>query len=436
MFLSKGKAALHLRVSTAVVAAGLGLAALHRAAAQAPPRAPQEAQRPADEPPKEGRQPPTDAPGPAGAREDVRVGGQPDLPPEVRQALQSNARAFAPIALTLVTRRSLPEPRSQLAQELLTGNGDGFLKPWTEEYLSQDGLCYTRGASGDPPRSWRSELSCDGKCVYQGQPSDSPPSVSIMPLDKAKDKWWWVRWYLGGDHYFHMIGIEPPATVKALAEGPRSEVLHLLEEKGRVTEAREERVAGEEQFVVELLSGGKKHRFWLDRSLGHAVRRHEVRAASGELGVVIENSDFIQLTDPELWLPRHCRCEWHTSPVPTMGWKQFAREPAVVADVQATRLERLRVDPGRFTLDHTKPGTHVVDYGLPGAEKAPDGIHYVVPEAPASVEAVAQAGQPGKGPVPRRRHVSLWIVAGLFAVGALAGALALVRRRRQRSKTS
>jgi hypothetical protein len=169
-------------------------------------------------------------------------------------------------------------------------------------------------------------------------------------------------------------------------------------------------------------------------SLGHAVRRHEVWAASGELGVVTENSDFIKLTGPELWLPRHCRAEWHTSLLPGMGWKEFTREPAVVVNIQATRLERSGVDPGTFTLDHTKPGMDVVDYGLPGAEKAPDGIHYTVPADPANAAEAVPAAQRGQDRAPPRRHVSLWIAAGLFAAGALAGALALLRRRRQPGK--
>ncbi len=59
-----------------------------------------------------------------------------------------------------------------------------------------------------------------------------------------------------------MIGIEPPVTVKESGESPRSEVLHLLEGDGRVLGCRKEAVSGSaEQVVVELLSGGKKHRF-------------------------------------------------------------------------------------------------------------------------------------------------------------------------------
>jgi hypothetical protein len=195
-------------------------------------------------------------------------------------------------------------------------------------------------------------------------------------------------------------------------------------------------VAGAEHFVVELLSGGKKHRFWLDPALGHAVRRHEVRTDSGALAVVSENSDFVKLTDPEIWLPRRCRAEWHTWPW-VKDKEPPSRETALVVDIQATRLERTKIAPEKFTLKYDKPGSYISDARLPGAEKSERGrIDFIVPADPANLQEAVQAAQEGPDYVPPRRRLFLWIILGILALGAAAGAIALLRRGQHRGQTN
>jgi hypothetical protein len=373
---------------------------------------------------------------------------QAEIPPEVRQALEQNARSFAPIALTLQKQRSAPEPSSELARKII-GKYFAFDRPCTYEYLSQDGLCYARttdwvetgeripGTDKVKKRLdvKKAELSWDGKCAYQGMQNIDPPILTIVPIAKAEsDRLGRVRWYDDED-YLAMIGIAVPRFMKELPEGPRSQILHLLESDGHVTGARAEHLAdGTEHFVVELLSGEMKHRFWLDPSLGHAVRRHEVWAASGALAVVIDSSDFVKLTDPELWLPKRCHAQWHTWPL--FFPKEFTRETAVVVEIQATRLERVRVPPETFTLHYTTPGAGISDAGLPGAEQAKRGrIDYRYPADPANLEEAIRAAQEKSGYVPPRRPLFLWIIAGSIALGVAVIAIVLIRRRRGRPAT-
>lgn len=365
-----------------------------------------------------------------------------EVPPEVRQALERNGRAFAPIALTLEKQRSFPTPSA--VSKKIEAATIGFVKPCSSEYLSQDGMYYTRinvwvnsrtlipGTDKFKqelqPKS--QEMAYDGKTVRRGSPTMQPAILSIASFEKLatdgelRD----LRWY-DADDYLAMIGIAVPATMKELPEAPRSEVLRLLEGDGRVTAVRTERSeGGTDQFVVELLSGQKKHRFWLDPSLGHAVRRHEVSAAKGTLAVRIENSDFVKLTNPELWLPKHSRAEWHTWP----GINEFSPETAVVVDVRAIRLERASVPVEKFAFRYDKPGSFISDGTLPGAEKEGDGrIKYMMPAAGADLDEVIRAARERGGYVPPRRLHVVWIIAGSLVLGAAVAVVLIVRRRRR-----
>jgi hypothetical protein len=373
---------------------------------------------------------------------------QADIPPEVRQALEKNARAFAPIALMLEKRRDVLQPQTELGKNILGTYAD-FRRPCTYEYLSQDGLCYARfnnwviGGTRIPgtdrvkesvKEKWQ-ELSWDGKCVYMGAQNVQPQLLTVMPIGKVATDYAFSQasWY-DEDDYLRMTGIAVPCAMTELPEGPRSEVLHLLEGDGRVTGVQTERLDGStEHLVVDLLSGNKKHRFWLDPSRGYVVRRHEVWNASGALAVVIDNSDFVKLTDPELWLPKHCRAEWHT-------WRlwpeEFTRATAAVVDVHATRLERARVPPEKFALNYAKPGSYISDGRVPGAEKAENGrVLYRAPADPGDIEEAIRAAQEGAGYVPRRRPLVLGIIGISLALGALAIGIIVIRRRRQGRKT-
>jgi hypothetical protein len=374
---------------------------------------------------------------------------QGEIPPEVRQALERNARAFAPVALMLEKQRTPPQAPTEVTKRIL-GIFPGFLKPCTYEYLSQDGLCYARynewqestsllpgpdrGQTKLTPK-W-TELSWDGKAVFRGAESLQPKILSIVPIGKVEsDGELSISTWYRGDDYFRMIGIAVPCAMKELPEGPHSEVLRLVGGDGRVTGARTERLAGgTEHFVVDLLSGDKRHRFWLDPLLGHAVRRHEVWAASGALAVVIDNSDFVKLTGPDLWLPRHCHADWHTWPI--VADKDFTRDTTMVVDIQATRVERTRVPLEKFALKYDKPGTLISDGRLPGAEQSRDGrIDYIAPADSNNLEEAIRAGQQRSGYVPPRRPLFVWIIVGSIALGAAAGAIVLIRRRRGRPPT-
>ncbi len=62
------------------------------------------------------------------------------LPAMVRQALEGNARGFAPIALTIEKQRSFPDSQSNGAK-VFQAAFSGVLKPCTYEYRAQTGLC-------------------------------------------------------------------------------------------------------------------------------------------------------------------------------------------------------------------------------------------------------------------------------------------------------
>jgi Flp pilus assembly protein TadD len=91
------------------------------------------------------------------------------------------------------------------------------------------------------------------------------------------------------------------------------------------------------------------------------------------------------------------------------------------------------VPPGRFTLNYDKPGSHISDARIPGAENSKRGrIDYVTP---ADREEAIRAAQERSGYVPPRRPLSLWIVVGNIALAAVAGAVVLVCRSRWRPKS-
>jgi hypothetical protein len=206
-----------LVLSTGIVGAGLGLAALQPAGAKQ--------QRP--------------KPLPAEAREIIKVGAQTEIPLEVRQALERNARALAPIALTLEKQRTAPQPPSNLTRAILD-TFTGILKPCTYEYLSQDGRCYgrynqwIRPVMGTSLSVWQ-ELSWDGKNAYLGAESLQPQALEIVPIARADEgNFKNVSWY-HHDDYFGMIGIAVPCKMVELPQGPRSEVLGLLAANACVT---------------------------------------------------------------------------------------------------------------------------------------------------------------------------------------------------------
>jgi hypothetical protein len=370
-----------------------------------------------------------------------------EIPPEVRQALEKNAAAFSPIALTLEKKRREPEQPSDLYTRLL-GAYPGLLKPCQYEFISQDGKCYVRRNVWTPaqvldPKTNKpqktlmeryQELSWDRKCFYEGSPTLTPMALNIVPIEKLlKDPVTKLKW-CEDDDYLRMTGIEVPTTPEELAENPWSEVLRLLK-GGRLTGARPEQAKeGGEHFVVDLLSGPQRHRFQLDPSLGYAVRRHEVWSALGSPVVVIVNSDFVKLTDPALWLPKHCHAEWYTWPL--VFPDRFSREPAVFVDIQATRLERARVPPEQFVLDYNKPGSYIMDARLPGGEKTKQGrVSYQVPPNPADLDEAIKASQEGRTFVPSRRpHVAAWVVAGGSLV--VIAVYAVLARRRWRRPTT
>ena len=376
---------------------------------------------------------PPDGPPTAQVKEALSGPTPAGIPSAVRQALEGNARAFAPLALMVEKQRALPDSQSPGAKRILR-LFPGFLKPHSYEYLAHDELCYARYSQwqtlGGKKEAWQ-ELSWDGKCAYQGHLYLHPHALDIVPLEKIpgdRDFRW--QWWFEADDYLAMIGISVPRTMIKLSEGRASELLRLLENDGGITATATKRLSGEatDCFVAELLSDKKKHRFWLDPARGHAVRRHEVWDDSGAPEVVIDNTDFIRLTDPDLWLPRHCHAEWD-------AWRMHpsvksAEKAKIVVDLQATRVERTRVPPERFTLNYG-PGSVVSDGRLTGVKTNKDGrVVYVQPENPADVKKIIEARQTESENDPPRRFLALWIVGGGLAFLAAVAIFLFVRHTR------
>ena len=102
----------------------------------------------------------------------------------------------------------------------------------------------------------------------------------------------------------------------------------------------------------------------------------------------------------------------------------------MAVDIQATRLERTRVPPDKFTLKYDRPGNLISDARLPGAEKKKDGrVDYIVPADPVNVKEAVQAAQDPSGYVPPRRPLFAWMVGGMIALVAVFGATVLIRQR-------
>lgn len=186
--------------------------------------------------------------------------------------------------------------------------------------------------------------------------------------------------------------------------------------------------------------------FYLDPALHYAVRCSEERnppTAEGDPeGTLLsrsDRSDFVQVGDRPLWLPKRCETEFHT--FNTTPGKIFA-EAFITEVLELGDLDTKAVPDEQFALT-AAPGVLVLDWSHPAAKQTKQGyVTYKAPENAAELTAViekaiqtarapAQSAPVAAAPLEMPKKTSRWWPMFLLANGVLvAGVLAFLLLRR------
>jgi hypothetical protein len=368
--------------------------------------------------------------GPAGVAEPTT-----QIPDAVRVARETGAKSLSPLSLRWTRTRTSPYELKELLERLGPGVGDNFLEPYpVNGFNFQDGKVYSNYVQktvqpDGKVKEIEIETAWDGQFWSSGNKAKrTDPRLMIETLDNLRAKQPEMK--LFPQDYFEEAGyylFNKPATV---TREPQCLILYLVANGAKPTAVREEKLDGLAVLTVELAGKEQTYRFVLDPARGYAVLRREERATSGALAVQVENSDFVKLSDPDLWLPRKSDATWYTwSALPDRYTAPFSTTPLVTVHLVVDDLRREKVDADRFVLEYKTPGAVVSSARIPGAEKAKRGmIAYRVPADPTDLDAAIQAAREKQTFAPPSHRGLIYV--GLAAAGVLlaAGAFAWWRR--------
>jgi hypothetical protein len=376
------------------------------------------------------------------------VGAQPTgLPEETQRALEENARKLAPITVEWERTRSSDFPESQfLAKAHYPPEARDVLAPIKIRYTLQDGMFYLFCRRMMPPVDIKDngefvvnrtkplepseqEMSFDGKALYNGNPLKTSDQIIIIDkIERFAARSPQAR--LAEQYYLKEAGFLVPDSPAELRDGVpvRSWVLSMIADGARVESVGPDQVDGVEMQTVNLATADHRVRFTLDPRKGFAVRRRVEWTKSGQVAVSVDGSDFEKPPKSPVWLPRRIHVEWHTLPE-SPGL--LTPEKVLVESYKLTELSNDPVPAERFTLRYDKPGTHISDGRLPGAEKQfNERVSYRQPAVPEDLNEVIKAATEA-GYKPKSLAMWMMIVLGLNALAALVAALVyLVRQKR------
>ena len=102
--------------------------------------------------------------------------------------------------------------------------------------------------------------------------------------------------------------------------------------------------------------------YYLDPDLNYAVRQSEEWYDPTTLLQRCLCSDFVQLSDRHVWLPRTYQTDYYSYPtVPGV----YFDEPIVSNVIQVSEMSGERVPDSQFSLDYTEPGIQIMDETTP-----------------------------------------------------------------------
>jgi hypothetical protein len=352
----------------------------------------------------------------------------PGLKPEVRQALEETSQALSPLAVTWERVVRFPsDPNYVLNNQT--------------QYVCQGNMFYARLTrtleAGAAKMIIHPEFAFDGESFYNATGFDhSPmPGLLVQRLDALVKNEGIRRVVFPEDDYFHAAGIEVPSTYDAFGRRLQSLILFLINGGARVTDARRERINEADTEVVELTTGERKYRFWLDPAMRYTVRRQEQRTRAGEPVAIVDNDSFIKLAKPELWLPKHARVRWHT-----WYWHEPGKlypEPRAVVEYTVSEMAQGPYPHERFRLDRVyqgRPGAMVADSRLMKGRS--EIVQYRVPADPGDLDKAIQAAVEGREFIPfgrSRRWRLAFLAVNIAAVLALVVTWGVRRYRRRRA---
>jgi hypothetical protein len=376
------------------------------------------------------------------------VAGEPrswgaDMPETIRAALESNAKALSPIAASWERTRSsdLSPPRFLAVLKYPSGE---LLARWKCRFMWDNGRFYSSeqarlprfdqrpdGTSVEsttkPLDDYDGETTFDGKSRYNGTKGSSFPApiLSIDPLESLMKRQPEVR-FISTDFFrelgFHIPDRPSEYAVKAPA---KSLPLYLIERGATVSKVEHRDVGGTSCTMILLQNQDGLVQFTLDNEKNYAVRERVERTRSGEPAAKVTCSDFEQVPESGLWMPRQVGIEWHIWP----GVLDRPLKDVVIRETYAiSSLTSEPIPPEQFVLRYDKPGTAVSDGNLPGAEEQASGrISYRVPADPKNLDEVIRV-------VSSQNYRVKWRLPAIFIInGVLLLAIVMMAIRRRRS---
>lgn len=359
--------------------------------------------------------------------------GQPGsvpLPPVVRASLERNARLLGPLSVKTKEHHESTMSAAQLGSQLGMDSlsTKRLLDGWEQTFAWQSGGWYFRQDEQRGGTIYSVEHAFDGAIYYIGDPTDYSARGPRQALSRKRVDLLPPEDTLVTSDYLEAAGFAVPQTAGALArhEPIRSLPLYLLDHGGRVVDVRPVRLEDEslirleiatpnqhrtDALQVDLDEAERKMRafgtmseedirhtldvirlkqnlpesiqdvFFLDKELSYAVVRRERRYSDGTLLTVVENSEWETVGDRGVWLPRESKLDYYTyeSTAPQVN----SGEPLLTHVMRTVnRFGSAPIEPSRFTLVYTKPGTRIFDQTM-----SPNRLTFEVAARPEHLDA-------------------------------------------------
>lgn len=342
------------------------------------------------------------------------------LPPEIQQDLEEGARQLNPITIsyTKQLKSSLSEPETMERLALTTDrNRDFYFAEVVHRVIWQDKRFYTSTkfpvvaplpAESRSRRGFQiNQTAFDGRILYEGQvleqgnegvfAKDTEASYSKRRPNRT------VRDAFASPYFADFSGWKfPPGKERVIALRAESTVLGALREGGqlvsvettmlderphvkvtltienaaktladkmdlaavRKSSAQRREPSEQTQLAVDRimlarkLPATKRVVCYLDPERHHALRRSEEWYEPDHLLARCDCSDFEQIADRPLWLPRRCEVDHRT----------FRTAPGIVLEgeflkevLQVTELTVTSASDQQFVLNYTNPGILIYD---------------------------------------------------------------------------
>lgn len=397
--------------------------------------------------------------------------GSAELPPEVRDGLETNAKLLQNVRLSGSMRRRLLDASEP---SLLRLGCPPHISDFTQEVMFEILLKgrQMRESLRYPPGKYNSgngvdQRSFDGKRYYVGttDPSSkespgmlmirSPRIVVDQHAQKASEERLFEFWYLleaGFNAPTRPADLDDPLrslVLSRLNAGKLVSVVHNADDDndGRIeisieypepwASARQASIeddpffrglrakSGSIQMALErerrtMLGQSRVCRFVLAREMNYAVlEKWEIRGNGVEVMFHTINSEFIEAMQGGPWIPKRSEVISHAYE----GGPAYTSDvPLYVTELQLTGVELKEVDDDQFRIWFDVPGTVVADYTHPKATLE-NPLEYRVPAPDSALERIADD----------RRPISKFQVVVLINVVILLIAVAIYVRSRRRA---